>query len=178
LLGVARALHYLHTHPNGPIFHGNVKAKNVLISGDGHALLTGFTCSSLISSDLAIVSPVHGALRWMAPEGIEEDPSPSTEKDVWAFGMTVMNVAPIQEIFTGKPPFWDASSRNDIMLRVMRGQLPERQAGMTDAWWKLCTSCWDSEPSSRPDMLTVKEAIEAVRQQSTCIFRILIKSHR
>ncbi|KAG6330399.1 hypothetical protein ID866_8689 [Astraeus odoratus] len=36
---------------------------------------------------------------------------------------------------------------------------------MTDAWWDVCSSCWKSNPSSRPTALEIKERIQGVMHQ-------------
>ncbi|KAG6331317.1 hypothetical protein ID866_7773 [Astraeus odoratus] len=150
LLGTARALAYLHSRG---IFHGY---KNVLVSGDGGALLTAFCYSSLL--DMTVSHPVVGSVRWMAPEGISDgiQPKPSAEMDVWAFGMIVL------ELFTRALPFEDEKSDRSIMLRVVRGVLPGRPSCMTDEWWTLCTSCWNMEPALRPNMSTIVDVIEGI----------------
>ncbi|KAL4077387.1 kinase-like domain-containing protein [Scleroderma citrinum] len=160
LLGVARALLYLHSHPLGPIFHGDVRGKNVLVTDDGRALLTNFSCSCLHdrSSNMVSSSPLPGSLRWMAPEGIEEEDLTvdlAAGRDVWAFAMTIM------ELVTRQPPFEGINSRNLIIVRILRG-MPRRPRCMRNEWWDLCTPCWKLEPEQRPDMMTLVHRIETM----------------
>ena len=65
--------------------------RNVLVAGDGRALLTGFECSFISnpSFDTTLTSPIVGALRWMAPEGIDGGRA-TAKRDVWAFAMIVL----------------------------------------------------------------------------------------
>ncbi|KAG6328605.1 hypothetical protein ID866_10484 [Astraeus odoratus] len=165
ILGIARALAYLHSRK---IYHGYVRAfglqKNVLVASDGSALLTTFCCSLLLpSSEMTIPPPVVGPTRWMAPEGIDDgnEPGTSAEKDVWAFGMTVL------ELFTRSLPFGDGKSDKAVMVDIMMGRLPERPPVMSNEWWNLCTSCWTTDPALRPDMSTIVNRIEEV-DLSTC----------
>ncbi|KIM60296.1 hypothetical protein SCLCIDRAFT_959669 [Scleroderma citrinum Foug A] len=92
LLGVAHGLRYLHEHPAGPIYHGDVTGYNVLVDIDGRALLSGFEHSFIDdpSFSMAPAAPVIGSLRWMAPEGIEGGRA-TAERDTWAFAMTALN---------------------------------------------------------------------------------------
>ncbi|KAG6335520.1 hypothetical protein ID866_3574 [Astraeus odoratus] len=161
LLGLARALHYLHNHPSGPIFHGDVRAKNVLVSEDGRALLTGFSSSDHASAfDMSYKTLAPGAVRWMAPEGIDSTRMATAERDVWAFAMTAL------ELFSAKPPFAEVESTRGVIVRILNGRLPGRPSTsvhLTDGWWDLCITCWNFDPALRPSMSTVKETIEAVR---------------
>jgi len=70
----------------------SVLQENVLVTDDGHALLTNFGCSFFHdrASGRAYFPPLPGALRWMAPEGIEDEKNVTAYRDVWAFAMTVM----------------------------------------------------------------------------------------
>ncbi|KIM53146.1 hypothetical protein SCLCIDRAFT_32129 [Scleroderma citrinum Foug A] len=52
--GIAEGLHYLHNHEPYPIFHGDLKGANVLISDDGKALLTDFGFSAAVNSSFSM----------------------------------------------------------------------------------------------------------------------------
>lgn len=153
LLGLAYALEYLHKHPSGPIVHGDVQGRNVLVADDGHALLTNFSCSAMPSIDTT-TSPGGGDIRWMAPERILGGGKVTVKGDVWAFGMTML------ELFSGKPPFSDPTGMMQIVVRITQGPLPLQPAHMADDWWDLCTSCWKRQPASRPTMSTLVQQIE------------------
>ncbi|KAL4071488.1 kinase-like domain-containing protein [Scleroderma yunnanense] len=156
LLGVARALHYLHDYPSGPIFHGDIRGKNVLVTDHGSALLTSFSCSSFHhhSSDRMFSPSLLGAKRWIAPEGIEEK-GITAKGDVWAFAMTVL------ELFTRKTPFEDIESDKGLMVRILMAK-PDRPSCMRDEWWDLCTPCWEFEPELRPSMIDLVKKIEKI----------------
>ena len=63
---------------------------NVLISPEGHALLTDFGLSRVVNSSFNVPSlPGGGTLRWMAPEILDGTES-TAAGDVWAFGMTCL----------------------------------------------------------------------------------------
>ncbi|KIO05064.1 hypothetical protein M404DRAFT_141883 [Pisolithus tinctorius Marx 270] len=95
LRDIAQGLHYLHTHPTGPIIHSDLKGEHVLIASNGRAVLTDFGLSILPNSSFSTtVDLLGGSLRWMAPELIDtlgtQDPSFTVETDVWAFGITTL----------------------------------------------------------------------------------------
>lgn len=66
---------------------------NVLISDDGHALLTDFGFSHLANASfsLAVEQRPGGTPNWMPPEYLEADQCVMTAAgDVWSFGMTAL----------------------------------------------------------------------------------------
>ncbi|KAI6148913.1 WD40 repeat-like protein [Pisolithus tinctorius] len=101
-----------------------------------------------------------GSFPWMAPE-LLNDGCTSSATDVWAFGMTVL------ELFTRSRPFHDCFNMASVVYRISWGPLPHRPpAGltefrMTDPWWDICTSCWRTDPSLRP---TIEAIVEKVRR--------------
>ncbi|KAI6001248.1 WD40-repeat-containing domain protein [Pisolithus albus] len=162
LMDIASGLYYLHSHPLGPIFHGDLKGLNVLVSSDRRALLSDFGLSTLqkCTFSMTVVSPRGGSYPWMAPELLDSY-NASTEGDVWAFGMTVL------ELFTRTIPFPDCPRFENVMYRLITKKLPPRPSEestlsrMTDAWWEICMSCWRFEPSSRPSMKEIMEKVKS-----------------
>ncbi|KAG6327080.1 hypothetical protein ID866_12010, partial [Astraeus odoratus] len=141
LSDIANGLEYLHNH-NPPIYHGELKGNNVLVSDDGRALLTDFGLSYLVASSFSMAGSIHGGgtFNWMAPESFD-DLSITPQRDVWAFGMTAL------ELFTRVIPFHDIRLPSGVMIRILRGPPPHRPddestcSRMTDAWWNICCSC-------------------------------------
>jgi serine/threonine protein kinase len=89
---IARGLAYLHGET---VVHGDVKARNVVLSADGRAKLADFGCARKAGADEKIIG---GSPAFMAPEvarGEEQGP----EADVWALGCTVVEMA------TGRAPW-------------------------------------------------------------------------
>lgn len=155
LVGIAQGLYYLHNHESGTICHGDLRGYNVVVADDGRALLTDFGFSSLINSSFTLPVGTHhiGSVNWTAPEGLE-DFMPTVKQDVWAYGMTAL------ELFTRNPPFHEIRTITGIMRRIM-SELPDRPSPestcsrLTDEWWGICTSCWSSSPSERPDIADI-----------------------
>ncbi|KAG6332370.1 hypothetical protein ID866_6718 [Astraeus odoratus] len=91
ILDIAQGLRYLHSHQEGPIFHGDLKGTNVLISTEGRALLSDFGFSLLVGGRPRDCVRPGDALNWMPPEYLESDEcTMSAEGDVWSFGMTAL----------------------------------------------------------------------------------------
>lgn len=84
----AEGIHYLHTQD---VVHGDIKGTNILISDDARALLCDFGLAR--PSYLGTSSGLKGAGsdRWMSPE-LWRGGCKSFESDVYAFGMTIVEV--------------------------------------------------------------------------------------
>ncbi|KAI5997621.1 kinase-like domain-containing protein [Pisolithus orientalis] len=145
----------------------NLKGLNVLVSSDHRALLSDFGLSTLQKStfSMMVVAPHRASYPWMALE-LLDDYNASTEGDVWAFGMTVL------ELFTRLMPFHDCLHFANVMHRLVMGRLPLRPSEestlshMPDAWWEICTSCWQREPSARPSMKDLMETVKGAMYQA------------
>lgn len=110
---------------------------------------------------LSVPGQVGGSLPWMAPEMLEPYGEATAARDVWAFGMTAL------ELFTREDPFHPISGTAPIVMRMLKGP-PDRPSPentrfcLTDEWWSICSKCWHSQPSSRPTMLQVAKRIEQI----------------
>ncbi|TDL20335.1 kinase-like protein [Rickenella mellea] len=161
-LQIASGLLYLHKLD---MVHGDIRAGNVLVSNEGIAKISDFGLSRRTFGDLNVVTSdnVPGTLRWMAVEyfrgeiegSFPEQPRMTKESDVWAFGMTVL------ELWSGKVPF---AKMNDlaVLTALHQGKRPElpfpaRTSETRHAGWleDLCQECWALEPSERPTMSTI-----------------------
>lgn len=168
---IASGLHYLHSHELGPIVHGNLKGSNVLVSSDRRALLTDFGLSTLNISTFNMTFDAirGGSSHWMAPELLDDGPA-SIASDVWAFGMTTL------ELFTREPPFFDSRNSANVFGRSTRGIVPCRPAEystlfrLTNTWWEICISCWERDPLFRPTMEEIKERVKAAVLQASPTF--------
>ncbi|KAG6335517.1 hypothetical protein ID866_3571 [Astraeus odoratus] len=89
--GIAQGLRYMHTHVSGPIFHGDLKGTNVLISDNGQPLLSDFSSAvAKHSVGASMLQNVGGSIRWIAPELLDDGGELTAEGDIWAFGMTAL----------------------------------------------------------------------------------------
>ena len=100
--------------------------------------------------------------RFVAPEllGANAVP-PNFKSDVWAFGMTVL------QVFTGQEPYVLDRYKADYQVpsAVREGITPSRPKGnqwITDQVWQLLEGCWKMNPAERPDMKHVYDVLVAV----------------
>ncbi|KAG6329782.1 hypothetical protein ID866_9307 [Astraeus odoratus] len=129
---IADGLQYLH---NQEILHGDLRGRNVLISEDGHALLADYGLSTLIetSFDTTAAVPIHPTVRWIAPEQIDNDGKVTIQGDVWAFGMTAL------ELFTRRPPYYDIPDTRSVILRIL--DRPPSRPSDESACFRMTDAC-------------------------------------
>jgi len=165
-LGIARGMAYIHSRK---AIHSDLKSANVLVSPDGHPLLTDFGISEMdtISAGYTTHS-FRGSTRWQAIEffDVSEDlsliPQHTTMTDVWAFGMTVY------ELLTHELPFYNIQHIGQLILHISRGGLPKKPELSNDPvieeielfLWLLCCRCWQKDPTSRPSMSILEKEID------------------
>ncbi|KAF9449951.1 kinase-like protein [Macrolepiota fuliginosa MF-IS2] len=146
---VANGLLYLHQLM---IVHGDLKGANVLVSNEGHALVSDFGLSSIIGSGiLSQNEATGGATRWSAPElfyggdgggGV----SSTWECDIWSFSCLCY------EVHTLRPPFFQYARDIHVIVALQRQEIPILPDGcnISDRMWGLMNKCWRYNPRDRP----------------------------
>ncbi|KAG8717607.1 hypothetical protein FRC09_014014 [Ceratobasidium sp. 395] len=160
---VAEGVAYMHSIG---ATHGDIKGPNILVSCNGTAMLTDFGSTILQHYTLHFTptSTAGWSARWAAPEILAGEVPCSMEGDVWALGMTIL------EIITGEPPY--SKIKNDLAviscIAVLK-QLPSRpnerippNSSFGEQLWALLTSCWAFEPSRRPTAARVRDRLKAI----------------
>jgi len=146
---VVVGLKYLHGHN---IIHGDIKASNVLVNDEHEAHIADFGLSRILGESGFTTKSVGGTYRWMAPELLaprgESIPQVSVASDVWAFGMTVL------EILTGRLPFFQLKYQLAVIHFVAGGGRPtqERYPEINDNIWSVLERCWHTDPIRRPSV--------------------------
>ncbi|KAJ1300634.1 hypothetical protein OPQ81_002286 [Rhizoctonia solani] len=162
---VAKGAAYLHGQG---IAHGDIKGANVLVAHDYTLKLADFGNSSLkeyslqftITADKLNISP-----RWTAPEIVLGDAGHSVEADVYAVGMTIL------EILTGAVPYAGFSDVT-VFAKVLHSIHPTRPekcipSGNPQAefLWMLLTTCWAFSPWDRPSAASVADQMQLISQE-------------
>lgn len=148
---IANGVAYL--HDMGTV-HGDIKGLNVLISDDGAAKLIDFGNSRLKNSTLSFTgsqTTSSFSTRWTAPELLADGGPHTPEADVYALGMTIL------EIITGQVPFPEIKVEPAVITRVIiQKQHPQRPLDSIppnkhgDALWAILVRCWSQNPLDRP----------------------------
>ncbi|KAG8893067.1 hypothetical protein FRB99_002215 [Tulasnella sp. 403] len=153
----AEGLRYLHSQH---FIHGDIKAQNILVSDDHHALLCDFGLSKITNT--ATIPGIKGlsTLKFQSPE-LWRGATRTEASDAYAFGMTIYQVLsrlhPFESIYTqgvlinivcqgGRPPKEPISSANGVSYASL---------------WDVAERCWAEDPSERPSMVEVVEALTA-----------------
>ncbi|KAG2076602.1 kinase-like protein [Suillus decipiens] len=162
LRDIAAGLNYLHTFDFGvdghacfnPIVHGDLTSNNILIGGDGTALLADFGLSRTLvqlsgMTYLAKSSCHTGALRWLAPELSSPEESASivtTQSDIYSFGSIVL------QVLTGELPWSHLNSNVGMYQAIIHRKEHPRLTDdrVTDQYWDFMLSCWSNVPIYRP----------------------------
>jgi len=172
LFEISSGVLYLHTR-SPIVIHGDLKGNNILIDGDGRAVITDFGLAKVREEISEYTdkpsSMLGGSTRWMAPEllitDLEDDRKPpiSTYSDVYAFASVCL------EVLTGLLPH--ASRKNDhgVFIEVLAGSKPTKglqftvKDPKTQMLWDLMEECWDSIPRARPSMQKIYESLDQLR---------------
>ncbi|KAL0953771.1 hypothetical protein HGRIS_004955 [Hohenbuehelia grisea] len=182
-LEIARAIEYLHGF-DPPIIHSDLRCANIFLDDDGHVRVAeyGFvaaTPTQAVAEHVWAPRPEgHAHYRWMAPEFYSLGHPPdhldpplgyTTAADVWAFGMTVL------ELFTARSPYGqdvtDAKGTHpqakadwDVPKLADEGVLPPLSGFLqgNPVLRVLLRRCWAKDPSNRPSMAEVCRALETM----------------
>ncbi|CAE6519783.1 unnamed protein product [Rhizoctonia solani] len=162
--------------------HGDIKGANILVSDEHIPKLADFGNSVLGEYTLTFTTTTtrpHMTVRWTAPENFLEETKHTFEGDVYALGMTIL------EIFTGSAPYeglldvayfrsapYEGLLDVAVMRRLMLREQPERPQQhmptgdeLSDHLWDLLTSCWDSEPKKRPFAAVVRNKLKVMKKK-------------
>lgn len=150
ILDVSSGLAKLHS--NQPqIIHQDIKPANILIDNNGNFAITDFGISSKTSGAHSSYydDQNSGTFAYMAPERFEDNPIPTVESDIWAFGATLC------EILTGKVPFGEEggkSQKDDTIMPAL--------SGLPSSVKNLLHACLRKDPKKRP---TAKQLVHAAQ---------------
>ncbi|KAF9654244.1 kinase-like protein [Thelephora ganbajun] len=169
----ACGLQYLH---GVDLAHGDLKGGNILVSEDGRVCLADVGLTR-IAGDLGSTtatshtSTINGAstLRWCPPELLDPErfgskrSSPTKKSDIYSMAMTVY------EVLTDRIPFYEYKDLV-AMLHIIQGVRPKKPIfaitrGYTEELWAMTTSCWEENPTERPTVDYVLEALKMAAEQ-------------
>ncbi|KAG8896676.1 hypothetical protein FRB99_008763 [Tulasnella sp. 403] len=153
---LAAALVYLHSNN---IVHGDINARNVLVSQDLHAQLCDFDLAKEVSADTRAPLRCAGSFRWQSPE-VWKGESRSFASDVYAFGMTIYEVLTCREPFHEHPDL--AGVLEAVTIQDARPDCSPTESPDGVSWdglWEVAKKCWVREPKDRPSMTQVLEML-------------------
>ncbi|WP_163617391.1 serine/threonine-protein kinase [Microbacterium sp. B35-30] len=140
------------------IVHRDVKPGNILIAGDGSALISDFGIShALGNASLTATGMVHGTPAYLAPEVARGLPT-SFASDVFSLGST------LYAMVEGQPPFGTDKNPIALLHRVARGgyAAPKHAGPLAPLLRKMLAS----QPKRRPTMASVADALSSLHRES------------
>ncbi|TRM55658.1 hypothetical protein BD626DRAFT_416005 [Schizophyllum amplum] len=174
LLEIAEGMEYLHSRG---ILHGDLKAANVLVDDQHHAVISDFGQSERRSEVYRIsgLSGVRqGTLRWQAPELLSGTSERiTTETDAYAYAITAVEVLGFGRLPWGQ---LDDEAVRWAILSVSFDCVIPPSAG--PALLALLQTCWEQNSSRRPMFSRVVRDVKRLRKQAGNLSEIYVCQHR
>ena len=104
---------------------------------------------------------------------------PTKRSDIYSMGMVIYEVSilryksgriiDVAQVLTDKIPFYE-HNEYAAMTRILQGEPPKKPIfsitrGYTQELWDMTTSCWDVEPTKRPTVDRVLDALIIAAEQ-------------
>ena len=154
---------------------------NVLVNDQGDPCIADFGLAQKYDVAGVTTIPSDGPSRWKAPELSrhqlcgESVPQTPSAADIWAFGMTGLEVRSLLtstfevgptisepcQILAGKYPFYRIVDEYAVATAVLNGRFPERKEyrEVSDGMWRVLELCWNKDPIRRPSMEYLHECL-------------------
>ena len=137
LLGI-QSLH------SNKIIYRDLKLENILLSKEGHVVLTDFGLSAKLKTDKSKVNSFSGTAIYLAPEILLDKSGEGHGKSVdwWAFGVL------LHILFTGSPPFWSENFK-ELFDFILTQPLTFDDPNLTPEAIDLITQLLDRDTTKR-----------------------------
>ncbi|XP_048741494.2 plexin-A4-like isoform X3 [Ostrea edulis] len=144
------------------VIHGNLAARNCLVTDDKVVKLSDYSIASLYSGDFYLSNDNISITKWWAPEilNIEKGTTPgfNHKTDCWSYGIVLW------ELMTrGVTPYPDVETEN-LLKYLTGGHRLKKPRQSPEAIYLLMLKCWTDVPSDRP---TFQEISEEIKQFTT-----------
>jgi serine/threonine protein kinase len=177
VVGVARAIAYLHEECLEWVLHCDIKPENILLGDDFCPKISDFGFAKLKKKeDMVTMSKIRGTRGYMAPEWLKADPI-TPKADVYSFGMVLLEMVTgvrnfeiqgsVVESDEWYFPRWayDKAYKEmkieDILDRCIKHSYDSRlHCDMVDRMVKTAMWCLQDGPENRPSMGKVAKMLE------------------
>ncbi|KIO33787.1 hypothetical protein M407DRAFT_65175, partial [Tulasnella calospora MUT 4182] len=154
---VTQGVEYLHSR-NPPIYHGDLKSINILVTSKCRAVITDFGSARRLAAVTRYpAKPTTYTLRWAAPE-LLNDNEPGLWSDIWSLGWIWY------EVMTHSIPFQDVRKDSVVIKHVIQGNLPSvtdhARMSLILSLCSLMIECWSVDLTKRPTAEDCRKSIE------------------
>ncbi|XP_059220276.1 neither inactivation nor afterpotential protein C isoform X2 [Stomoxys calcitrans] len=138
------------------ILHRDIRGDNIMLTKSGHVKLCDFGLSRQVESTLGKRGTCIGSPCWMAPETVmaqdAREPEITTRADVWALGITTIELA------DGKPPFADMHPSR-ALFQIVRNPPPTlfKPSNWSQQLIDFISECLEKNQENRPMMVEMVE---------------------
>ncbi|KAM7473995.1 hypothetical protein LguiB_021238 [Lonicera macranthoides] len=166
IMGLAKALEYLHILCNPSIIHFDIKPQNILLDGDFNVKISDFGLAKLIDRDQSqVLTVLKGTPGYVAPE-LFSGTNISVKADVFSFGIVIL------EIVFGRKNLDSTQScplinvvkekaQNDQLHDLVDGHLENIQLQQEEAVKMIKIGIWCLQAhNTRPSISTVLKVLE------------------
>lgn len=153
LHNIALALTYLHGH-SPPLFHGNLRASNILLTANMVAKITDLGIARLLGLS-SLLKPPTKPPPHLPPEALSSTPTYGTKVDTFSFGVLIVHLVaqtcpvPERPAAGGSTP--SEAERRQKYLEMM---------GMDHFLLPLVLQCLQNEPHLRPEATDITSNLE------------------
>ena len=136
---ILKGMEYLHRQF---VIHRDIKASNILITGDGCIKLADFGIATTSTSATIDDPMIEGSPFWLAPEVIKLQ-KPTYACDIWSLGCTII------ELLTGYPPYFDIPAMSALFKIVQDEKGPPISDKFSHNLREFLKKCFFKEPEDR-----------------------------
>lgn len=155
---ITMAIDFLHMND---ILHCDLKPENIILfwTGPNECIpkLCDFGMAGSVKrtkQEAQSVATVRGyTLRYAAPEMLQKDAKVGRKADVFSLGGIAYFMA------TNRMPFHDATNAIEVMLRVMKAEMPP-VGDIPEPWNSVITAAWQEKPDDRPTAAELLKLID------------------
>ncbi|XP_069551801.1 tyrosine-protein kinase STYK1b [Brachyistius frenatus] len=159
---VASALEFLHSKD---LLHGNIRARNVLVSREFTTKLWGLHGVYTRKNQGPTRKDDTSMKKWQAPELLAKRPA-SQSSDIWSFGILLYEMATL-----GEAPFAEISV-NELLQFHQRGKSLKKPSNCSATLYTVIKGCCQWKDQDRPSLAEVsRKLVSGEKSASDKVFK-------
>ncbi|XP_040037545.1 ephrin type-A receptor 3 isoform X2 [Gasterosteus aculeatus] len=137
--------------------HRDLAARNCMLGDDLRVCVADFGLSKKIYSSnyYRQKATIRVPIKWMAIESLSESIY-SSKSDVWSFGVTMWEI-----VSRGRTPY-PGVHNHELLELLLSGHRLKPPEDCDHNLYEVMQSCWDKEPSRRPDFKELGEILKGL----------------